>query len=253
MENRGLVILDVDGVVRDSTALSHRGMKEGFESAGLLYPFKPIQNWRLRGIGKYSDNAHCISAFMAALAGGADIEAMIDSDDPEAALDRLVREATFSKSTVLGIRKRYVEIFASQEGKAFVSLYPEAEAAMTRLYDSGYVLAFLSLSERSTIERDIPPHLLRLITKFLGRDDLANPKPHPEGLLHLMEHTKMPKTRTYFVGDAQNDIRTAHNAGCRGIGVLSGMCTRKMLEMEKPYAILRDLDELSRKLCDGGI
>ena len=42
-------------------------------------------------------------------------------------------------------------------------------------------------------------------------------KPHPEGLLHLIERNQLDPAYTYYVGDRRLDMECAKNAGIAGI------------------------------------
>lgn len=65
-----------------------------------------------------------------------------------------------------------------------------------------------------------------LVEVTVSLDDVVNPKPHPEGIYHALEHIKHTHEifeslsieqmlqHTVFVGDSGHDIETAKNAGC---------------------------------------
>ena len=48
----------------------------------------------------------------------------------------------------------------------------------------------------------------------VGFEDVSEPKPHPEGLLRVLEGLGVMAHQTLMVGDSSADILTAHNAGC---------------------------------------
>jgi phosphoglycolate phosphatase-like HAD superfamily hydrolase len=48
----------------------------------------------------------------------------------------------------------------------------------------------------------------------VGFEDVSLPKPHPEGLLRVLEGLGIAPEATLMVGDSPADILTAHNAGC---------------------------------------
>jgi phosphoglycolate phosphatase-like HAD superfamily hydrolase len=48
----------------------------------------------------------------------------------------------------------------------------------------------------------------------VGFEDVSQPKPHPEGLLHVLDGLGVTAAETLVVGDSPADILTAHNAGC---------------------------------------
>lgn len=48
----------------------------------------------------------------------------------------------------------------------------------------------------------------------VGFEDVAQPKPHPEGLLRVLDGLGVTAAETLVVGDSPADILAAHNAGC---------------------------------------
>ena len=48
----------------------------------------------------------------------------------------------------------------------------------------------------------------------VGFEDVALPKPHPEGVERLLASLGASPERTLVVGDSPADIQAAHNAGC---------------------------------------
>ena len=50
---------------------------------------------------------------------------------------------------------------------------------------------------------------------ILTRDEVKNPKPHPEGLELIMEKYLIPQNNVLFIGDSWIDAETAVNAGVK--------------------------------------
>jgi phosphoglycolate phosphatase-like HAD superfamily hydrolase len=48
----------------------------------------------------------------------------------------------------------------------------------------------------------------------VGFEDVSQPKPHPEGLLRVLDGLGVTAAQTLLVGDSPVDILTARNAGC---------------------------------------
>lgn len=46
----------------------------------------------------------------------------------------------------------------------------------------------------------------------IGREDVKNPKPHPEGVLAAMRGLQVPSTQTIMIGDTYHDVQAAHAA-----------------------------------------
>jgi phosphoglycolate phosphatase len=66
---------------------------------------------------------------------------------------------------------------------------------------------------------------------LIGREDVQNPKPHPEPILKAMELMSVTKSNNvWMIGDTCLDLLSAKAAGIRSVGVLSGYGTREELE-----------------------
>ncbi|WP_251081456.1 HAD family hydrolase, partial [Frankia sp. Mgl5] len=50
-------------------------------------------------------------------------------------------------------------------------------------------------------------------------DDVAEPKPHPEGILLAMKLLQAEPQTTLYVGDSDSDIKAAKAAGVTSVGV----------------------------------
>jgi phosphoglycolate phosphatase-like HAD superfamily hydrolase len=54
-----------------------------------------------------------------------------------------------------------------------------------------------------------------LFAAVIGFEDIANHKPHPEGVLLALERLGVPPGEALFVGDSAADMGAARSAGCR--------------------------------------
>ena len=66
-------------------------------------------------------------------------------------------------------------------------------------------------------------------------------KPHPAGLLLMMDRFKVSRKRTLYVGDAASDILTAQFAGVDGCGIADGIETYEGLKAAKAKYVFRDI------------
>ena len=112
-----------------------------------------------------------------------------------------------------------------------------------------YVLALVSNCK--TVEMrallngaGIDKNLFRVI---LGNDKVRKAKPFPDEILKIEHLTRM--NAEYMVGDTIYDIKAGKRAKTKTIAVLTGTThTKKDLEKEKPYKILRSIRSLPRFL-----
>lgn len=57
----------------------------------------------------------------------------------------------------------------------------------------------------------------RWLTLAVGANDVPRAKPHPDMLLHCLEHFRLPPTAAVYVGDSETDHQAALAAGIRFI------------------------------------
>ena len=55
---------------------------------------------------------------------------------------------------------------------------------------------------------------------LIGRENVENPKPHPEPILKALHEMKANKEATFMIGDTCLDMVSAKEAGVRGVGVI---------------------------------
>ncbi|MBI4443880.1 MAG: HAD-IA family hydrolase [Acidobacteria bacterium] len=89
------------------------------------------------------------------------------------------------------------------------------------------------------------------IDPVVGMEDVRYEKPHPEGLLKIMEAVKPEKV--FYVGDATDDCRAARAANIPFIGI-TGPCNplrddlKRLFEREGARAVISDVNELEQVL-----
>lgn len=81
----------------------------------------------------------------------------------------------------------------------------------------------------------------------VGADDVARPKPHPEGI-HVIQNA-LEHHRVWYAGDTVDDARSAQAAGVPFIGIASpaALCREELIalfEGEGAHAIIPDINEI---------
>jgi HAD superfamily phosphatase len=81
----------------------------------------------------------------------------------------------------------------------------------------------------------------------IGMDEVANHKPHPEGLLRIIEDN--PGRKVYYIGDTVDDARCARAAGVPFIGIAAPSNPRYLdlvflFQEEGAWAIIDDINVL---------
>jgi phosphoglycolate phosphatase len=71
--------------------------------------------------------------------------------------------------------------------------------------------------------------LMEYFEVLIGREDVQNPKPHPEPVIKALIKLKADKNCCYLIGDTCMDMHAAKAAGIKAIAVSSGYASIKTL------------------------
>lgn len=84
---------------------------------------------------------------------------------------------------------------------------------------------------------------------ILGGDSVAEKKPHPALLNHVLERFRIRATAAVMVGDGDTDIEAGRRAGVLTCGVTYGLGSTEELIAAQPDFLINDLGQLSRYFC----
>ncbi|MEW6722674.1 MAG: HAD family hydrolase [Candidatus Micrarchaeota archaeon] len=111
---------------------------------------------------------------------------------------------------------------ACMEGREY-TVYPEMVALVRSLRAGGLRLAIASGNHTSVIRKILSDiGLIREFDVVLGRDTVANNKPHPDQLIRIMDALGAKPEETVFIGDSIYDAGAAAAAGVKFIKVHKG-------------------------------
>jgi len=103
----------------------------------------------------------------------------------------------------------------------------EAVKLASSFAELGVVTTKTALYSRELMEHFL---LMDYFKTLVGKEDVTNPKPHPEPILKALEAFKTQDKQIYMIGDTKLDLLSAKSAGVKGLGVLSGYGSRSSLE-----------------------
>lgn len=129
--------------------------------------------------------------------------------------------------------------------KKAIRLIPGSEAALRRLALRGYQLGIATASWGDHLEGlRASPGLGSLFGAVVSGLEVANLKPAPDLLMECLRRMDRQPWQAIYVGDSTLDISAAHAAGCRAVGVLSGVSGRPELEGMVLAAIIESVADL---------
>lgn len=79
---------------------------------------------------------------------------------------------------------------------------------------------------------------------FIGKGEVANPKPDPEGILKAC--SMLGVDSCVYVGDSDTDIIAGHRANAKTVALVSNREKEESLASVKPTALIHDLIELKQ-------
>lgn len=124
-------------------------------------------------------------------------------------------------------------------------LFEDAVPTLQTLKSKGARLGIISTKYRFRIQsflRDkVPDDLFDII---VGGEDVAQPKPSPEGVLHAIRQLKVSPEEVVYIGDSTVDAETAQAAGIAFAGVTNGVTTAEELGRYPHLKIMSTLAEL---------
>lgn len=87
-------------------------------------------------------------------------------------------------------------------------------------------------------------NLLNDFELLIGGDTLAHKKPHPEPLLHCLQHFEVTAAQALMVGDSRNDVDAARAAGIKVVAVPYGYNHGEPITACAPDHLVASLAEL---------
>lgn len=66
---------------------------------------------------------------------------------------------------------------------------------------------------------------------LIGREDVQNPKPHPEPILKALSKLQTDTTKCWMIGDTSMDMIAANAANIEGVAVTCGYASRETLAL----------------------
>ena len=136
---------------------------------------------------------------------------------------------------------RWLAHFAEER----VRLIEGARDVLEALSARGVATGIVTSGGRERVSRELEEHgLAPHIHACIYGCDVAQKKPHPEGLVRCLESLGVEPGDAAYVGDSPEDIEMARAAGVRSVAIPGAYPNREALLAAKPDVILRSLVEL---------
>jgi pyrophosphatase PpaX len=132
-----------------------------------------------------------------------------------------------------------------QEKNLYLSKpFINVEKTLYGLNKRGFKIAALtSRSKRTSIKSLEVNNIASYIDLIISREDIINPKPHPESLLKALKYFNASPKHAIMVGDTRVDIKAGRNAKTKTIGVTYGPLGNVVKEAS-PDIVISDISEI---------
>ncbi len=107
--------------------------------------------------------------------------------------------------------------------KQMTTMLPNAKEAIKEA--SKFARLGIVTTKTARYSRELLEHMdvMKYFEVLVGREDVENPKPHPEPILTALKRMENTKNKKIFmIGDTKLDLICAKDAGVTGIGVKCG-------------------------------
>lgn len=204
------IILDLDGTLVDSKEAYKEAAKTAFSA-----------------LGKNAFDIHAVAEIPKRFEQGIPLDGLIPANDVD-------------KFTAVYLRTYYQATIVKTKP------LPNVADTLRKLSEK----AKLALSTRRNVPKK---EVIEQLEKFglalyfqvvMTAADRVNPKPSPDTLIECCRKLGVGAIDCIVVGDSVVDVRAGKRAGARTVAVLSGIFSRKELEMERPDLILEGVWKL---------
>lgn len=128
-------------------------------------------------------------------------------------------------------------------------LYPDAREILECLKQNKVKVAIVTTKFDYRIEGILEKcHAKEYVSMIVGGNNVANPKPDPEGTFKVLKEWNLKKEEVLYVGDSLVDAKTAKSAGVNFAGVTTGTTTAEDFKEYDCVGVFENLTALKVKL-----
>ncbi|TLP39483.1 HAD family hydrolase [Arcobacter arenosus] len=150
----------------------------------------------------------------------------------------------------LGIKEKFVWDFVDTYKKRYKLISKQQTELLETAKESlQYASTFARLSVVTTktgsYSKELLEHMevMHYFEHLIGREDVQNPKPHPEPINKTLELMNVEKnSNIWMIGDTELDLIAANSAGIKSVGVLCGYGDISTLKKHTPYIVKNSLE-----------
>ena len=126
-----------------------------------------------------------------------------------------------------------------------LAVFSNIPELLQELKSEGKQLFVVSSKKSDVLLRNLQKLKIDIYFKdIIGSDKVTHYKPHPEGILRIVELYDLNKEETLMIGDAIFDLQMAKSANVASCGVTWGSHKREKLLEEEPTFLIDEVNQL---------
>lgn len=126
-----------------------------------------------------------------------------------------------------------------------ITTFPHISEVLKTFHLQGFLLFVLSSKKTDVLYRNLQKlQLDRFFTDWIGSDQVAHYKPHPDGIFKIIERHSLKVSECTMIGDAIFDIQMGKAAGCETVAVNWGSHSKEQLQKEEPTFFAHEVNDL---------
>jgi len=144
----------------------------------------------------------------------------------------------------LGVKDEKIEPIVKSYKKHYraisrekTTLLPFVKQALEEAKEFAILGVVTTKTKRYSLELLEHMDILKYFSIVIGREDVQNPKPHPEPILKALALLNADKKSAWMIGDTVMDMSSAKDAGIQACGVMCG------------YGTLYELEKITKNIC----
>jgi pyrophosphatase PpaX len=116
--------------------------------------------------------------------------------------------------------REFQQYYSALHESHFGGVYPGVKDVLREIRDRGLKMGVVTGKSRSSWEAGLATADLGAFDVLVMDDDVAEPKPHPEGILAALAALRVSGESAIYVGDSTTDMEAAHLAGTAAAAAL---------------------------------
>lgn len=122
--------------------------------------------------------------------------------------------------------------------------FANVKNALSDLKKRGFKIAAITTRSKRTSVKSLKVNkIASYFDLVISREDIVNPKPHPESIIKALEFFKINPKYSIMVGDTIEDIKAGKNAKIKTIGITHGPLGNK-IKQANPDILISDISEI---------